>query len=138
MNKKEQAAFDDATNNLREARALRWSTPDGALIPPRRPPAPGGDTGVTTGWDTNVFTRSVTRGWSTCSAHGDGPPKPGSGSQKPIALYSTQSLALRALRVALERNCAAALAGIDDRIEEALAAETVQLGQALAAKAVHA
>lgn len=126
MNKKEQAALDAATNALRTARALRWSTPDGALIPRDVPPPSGGATGATTGWDANVHTRSVTRGWSTCSAHGDGPPRPGSGSQGPIALYSTQTLALRALRVALEHNCAAALAGIDDRIEGALAAGVAQ------------
>lgn len=112
LTKKEKAELERG----RSWRALRWSeveqiAPD--LPIPKYP-------NITTGWTFNTFTRQVRRGWSESMYHGDGEPKKGpgyrGGSQGGIALYSTEELAWRALRCAVEREAAKQLLSIDESI----------------------
>ena len=61
----------------------------------------------------------VERAWSRSVAHGTGPYAVGTiGSQGGVELYSTRTLALRALRYEMEEELATTLAGIDKQIEE--------------------
>ena len=124
MTKKERAAVDaelrEAGVLLTEARtlaALRWTSP----VAPDVPPPPHG---YSEGWDFNAPSGSVWLGWSTSVSHGTGPaPKDGKhplgGSQCGRAMYSTQVLALAALRREIERRAAVALRTIDEQLEAA-------------------
>ena len=120
MNKREQLAFDAAQIQSRINRALRWS--DASEIPPDVPP-PDGYTEYTAGWTFNAYDAGrVERGWSSTVSHGSGePPLAGrysSGSQNGSSMYSTKTLALRAMRCEMEMRFARILAGIDKQIED--------------------
>ena len=95
---------------LHVVRALRWT--DGLterdVLKPR-------SQGITTGWSYNPHTRVVMPMWSESSTHGRGHERK-SGSQQGIALFSTKLRALRALRRAVEVDCARKLAAIDEQI----------------------
>ena len=117
MTKKEKAAMDA----LRQLAALRWTAP---VAPDVQPPATFG--GASTGYFFNAYSAEVSPGWSSSIYHGHGaaPAKAGlTGSQGARALYSTRLLALRAMRHAIELECARKLASVDLAIEEESSAE---------------
>ena len=93
--------------------ALRWTAPV------RRDVDVPKD-GYSEGWDYNAYTREVFTGWSSTVTHGTGPaPEAGkykSGSQQPRRYYSTQALALAAMRHEIEQKAAADLLKIDRQI----------------------
>ena len=108
-----QAAIDRAETLA----ALRWTSPvqQDVGVPKN---------GYSEGWDYNAWTKTVFIGWSGTVSHGTGPaPKAGelkSGSQQPRRYYSTEALALAAMRHEIELNTAAALLKIDRQIAIAL------------------
>lgn len=114
MTKTEKAAMDALKREVSVARALRWTDEvKRDLMPPKM----GGE--VTQGWD--IGGASVRQAWSSSMYNGSGIYLEGGNgikSRDPRSLYSTEELALRALRNTLERKCAEALADIDARIEE--------------------
>lgn len=125
MTKAEKAALDAALRSARVNRALRWSD----APPVRDLPIPTGDQPDTSGWDFNVAAArgfnsnhlcsgAVFRAWSSSVAHSEGAVRARSKSQGGRALYSTRTLALRALRAAIEADTAGLLADIDVEIEK--------------------
>lgn len=124
MNKKEQAELASLREELRIARAFRFTEKVEKDVP--RP-----DCGSTSGWDINEHVgdnswdshSGVYEAWSECVSHGAGVARSMSGSQGGISLYSTKLLALRALRFALERRFAKRLADVDAMIEKELNAK---------------
>jgi hypothetical protein len=120
MNKKEQAAMQAAIDRAETLAALRWTNPVqrdvGVPID-----------GYSQGWDYNAYTRKVFIGWSCAVSHGTGPaPEAGahrSGSQNPKHYYSTEALALAAMRHEIELKTAAELLKIDRQIAAALEIE---------------
>jgi hypothetical protein len=115
LNLKEKAEFARLQAEVRIARALRWSEPVARDLP-----APRLSGNVSQGWDYNIHTCKVEPAWSSSIYHGWGEYIRGESprSQYSFALYSTELLALRALRCELERKAAEALAAIDARIEK--------------------
>ena len=116
--KKATRVIEATRGTMHIVRALRWT--DGECKPDMKKPS--GRYGPTTihGWDYNSFTGKVYRMWSKASRHGQGDaPSPfGGGSQRGRDLYSTKLRALRALRRAIEIDCARKLAKIDEQIRE--------------------
>lgn len=115
MTKKEQAAMQAAIDRADTLAALRWTAPV------RRDVDVPKD-GYSEGWDYNAYTRETRPGWSCRVSHGSGP-APGkdgqrrvSGSQGSRRLYSTQALALAAMRHEIEQKAAADLLKIDRQI----------------------
>ena len=102
--------------------ALRWTAPvqRDVGVP---------EDGYSEGWDYNSYKKEVFRGWSSIVSHGTGPaPEAGryrSASQAARHLYSTQALALAAMRHDIELKAAADLLKIDRQI-----AATQQIGEA--------
>lgn len=119
MNKKEQAAFDTLQSEAEINRALRWS--DVKSVQPDVAPLKGFD--YTNGWLFNSFTKRAYKAWSCSMYHGEGHVidgvRPKHASQRSVNLYSTEKLALRAMRCELEREYANNLAKIDRMINEA-------------------
>lgn len=124
MTKKEQATLDAALEESRILRALRWSEAKNIA---RDVPPPSEWKEYSDGW--SYFTRSlsvdfgsVERMWSSSNNHGyrddEGNIPKHSSVQNPMSLFSTRSLALRALRVELERKYAENLARVDKWIAE--------------------
>jgi hypothetical protein len=114
LNLKEKAEFARLQDEVRIARALRWTEPVARDLP-----APHIAGTVTQGWEHNDF--EVYQAWSSCIRHGSGVCVEGGGiltANGRRDLYSTELLALRALRCELERKAAEALATIDARIEQ--------------------
>jgi len=113
MTKKEQAAMQAAIDRAETLAALRWTNPVSrdVGIP---------ETGYSQGWDYNAWTQQVFIGWSCRVSHGTGPsPEAGkrrSAYQFPRCYYSTQSLALAAMRHEIEKRAAADLLKIDRQI----------------------
>ena len=113
MTKTEQAAMKAAIDRADTLAALRWTAPV------RRDVDVPKD-GYSEGWDYNAYTREVFTGWSDAVTHGTGPaPEVGkhrSGTQQPRRYYSTQALALSAMRHEIEQKAAADLLRIDRQI----------------------
>ena len=111
MTKKEKEALENALTSA----ALRATSPVKPDIPI---PGPGE---VSEGWEA-LFDR-VGIAWSRSCAHGRGPHKKEdkrlSASQGGIALYSTKTLALKAIRYQTECRAAKELRRIDIMIEQA-------------------
>lgn len=113
MTKKEQAEMEQLRKDLRLARALRFTEP---VSPNVKPPSSSGE--LTKGW-IPLGTYESMRAAPACSSSG------GHGwdtqektySQGSRWLFSTKLLALKAGRNEIERQCAAALARIDEEIE---------------------
>lgn len=127
MNKKEQAEMDALREELRIARAFRFTDPvERDVMPPES--CYRGE-GLTTGYDFNEhigadprsYSSAISHQWSGSVSHGDMPYSEYSGSQGSRRLFSTKLLALRALRFALERRFAKRLAAVDAAIEKELA-----------------
>jgi hypothetical protein len=117
MTKKEQAAMRAAIDRAETLAALRWTNPV-----PRDVGIP--ETGYSQGWDYNAYTQEAFIGWSSSVSHGTGPaPEAGkhrNGSQYPRRMYSTEALALAAMRHEIEQKTAADLLKIDRLIAAAL------------------
>jgi hypothetical protein len=117
MTKKEQAAMQAAIDRAEMLAALRWTNPV-----PRDVGIP--ETGYSQGWDYNAYSRNVYLGWSCRVSHGNGPaPEAGkhrSASHGPRRMYSTEALALAAMRHEIEQKAAADLLKIDRLIAAAL------------------
>lgn len=112
MNKKEQAEFDAAKKAVIVARALNWSEPVERDIPVPQ-------NGESKGFTFNIYSAEVMFALSSSANHAtsrDGFPKKTS-SQRPMNLFSTKLLALKALRHAVEKECAEKLASIDMQIQ---------------------
>lgn len=108
-----QAAMQAAIDRADTLAALRWTAPV------RRDVDVPKD-GYSEGWDYNAWKQEVFTGWSGTVSHGTGPaPEVGkhrSGSQQPRRYYSTQALALAAMRHEIEQKAAADLLKIDRQI----------------------
>jgi hypothetical protein len=117
MTKKEQAEMKAAIDRADTLAALRWTNPV-----PRDVGIP--ETGYSQGWDYNAWTREVRIYWRSSVSHGTGPaPEVGrhrSAIQKPLRMYSTEALALAAMRHEIELKTAADLLKIDRLIAAAL------------------
>mgnify|MGYP001598898564 CR=1 FL=1 len=116
MNKKGKVAFDTALKAVHVARALNWTDPvERDVLPPLN--------GTTTGFLINAMSSqpSVLYAMSSSVSHAtslDEFPKKTT-TQGCRWLYSTELLALKALRHELEKKYAESLARIDMRIEKA-------------------
>ena len=122
MTKKEKAEIQSAFDRAETLAALRWTAPVQRDVDVPR-------NGYSEGWDYNSYNKTVFRGWSSSSSHGTGPaPEVGryrSASQDPRRLYSTEALALAAMRHEIEQKTAADLLMIDRQI-----AAAQQIGEA--------
>ena len=124
MTKKEQAEMQAAIDRADTLAALRWTSPVQRDVDLPKD-------GYSEGWDYNSHSRIVFRGWSCRVSHGKGPaPTPEtrrtvSGIQGARRLYSTEALALAAMRHDIELKAAADLLKIDRQI-----AATQQIGEA--------
>lgn len=110
MGKKSNAAKEAAQIRT----ALRW-TDDTDIAPDVLPPTSRDE--LTTGWTFNAHSRRVDVACSSVISHAIGRTDKTT-AQQPIRLFSTRVRALRALRVALEREFAAELAKIDGLLAE--------------------
>lgn len=112
MNKKEQAEFAAAKRAVIVARALNWSEP---VLPDIEPPK----SGIVKGYIYNAHSCVIMYAISSPVSHATGwdkfPVK--TSSQRPLSMYSTELLALKALRHAVEKECAEKLADIDIEIQ---------------------
>lgn len=123
MNKKEAAEMERLRQELRVAKALRYSN---APVPSMVPPPAAGSSGYVNGWIFNAYNMVVEKAWteSTCHSRGQWRDPDGkrerhiSASQGGISLYPSYRAAAEALRQAVERECAEKLAKIDRMIEE--------------------
>jgi len=118
MTKKEQQAMADLQQELRLAKAMRF-TED--VRPDVAPPS---GSGLTKGFLYNNYIGGhsgphVEPACSGCVSHAFGQDDHTT-TQDPKFLYSTRLLALRALRHSVEIQVATLLAGIDQQIEEEL------------------
>jgi len=108
-----QAAIDRAETST----ALRWTNPVHRDVGVPKD-------GYSEGWDYNAWSKTVYIAWSDAVSHGTGPaPKAGayrSGSQGPRRYYSTEALALAAMRHEIELKTATELLKIDRQIAAAL------------------
>ena len=113
MTKKEQAAMQAAIDRADMLAALRWTAPVQRDVDVPKD-------GYSEGWDYNAHSREARPGWSCRVSHGTGPaPEAGkhrSASQQPRRYYSTQALALAAMRHEIEQKAAADLLKIDRQI----------------------
>ena len=117
MTKKEIAQFEALENELRLAKAFRF-TPQ--VLPDVEAPNAGqpdtkGYIFIAAGNCTRLAASSSSR--HITGAHQVPDPRVGIATQGGIPLYSTKLLALRALRHEVEKECAARLAAIDKQIE---------------------
>lgn len=108
-----QAAIEQAR---RISAARRWT--DDSDIEPDVPP-PSGFNELTTGWVYNAYARRIDVACSSSVSHAIGRTDRTT-TQGARALYSTRERALRALRVALERQFAEELAKVDALLEREL------------------
>lgn len=124
MNKKEKVQFDNAIREAALNRALRWSEPE------QEPdvPAPGYMEELSRGWmpkDYYIHSDRRDYAWPACSSavgHGTGWVK--TTTQRPVELYSTKLLALRASRAKAEKQFAKILAEIDHEIQKEIDSPT--------------
>lgn len=118
MTKKERKEFDDAIEHARRLGALRWTSPVARDVP--QPST----FEYSSGYDYNAYSLRTNKAWSSSVSHGDGDaPKPGEGyrsaSQGARRLYSSELLALKAMRCEIETEGAIKLAAVDAMIAEA-------------------
>lgn len=123
MNKREQAEMDDLREQLRLAKAMRFTERVVEDVPCPKP----GEKHMTIGWMV-VGMESHARAEPACSAwnrHGRGQTKEAH-AQGGVPLFSSRLLALRAARNVLEDHFAKLLAGVDKKIEDILNQENNQ------------
>lgn len=122
MTKKEQEAMKEAIDRANLLAALRWTEPVSKdLPPPSHSWKPGStESRYTEGWAFNDYNKTVYQAWSESISHGTGPypsdSRYRSASQRPLSMFSTKLLALKALRHAVEKIAAADLMEIDRQI----------------------
>jgi hypothetical protein len=120
MTKKERAEFDAAILRAGILAALRWTDRVEADVPP-----PGFDEPNTSGWELivgyDLDTCRVREAWSSSVSHGSRSRESGCASQGSISLYSTELLALKALRHKVEQKSAERLYRLDTLIAKAAA-----------------
>jgi hypothetical protein len=122
MTKKEQAYVSDLENQLRLAKALRWTQPVEPDVAPPKPEERGNR--LATGYLYNAYFNGFTQGrvepsCSSSISHNFGSNTKTS-SQGARHLYSTPVLAWQAMRYDVEKDCAKRLAYIDKQIEDLL------------------
>ena len=113
LNKKEQKILDDLQQQLRMAKAFRFTEP----VEPDVLPPEAGKSGLHKGFLWNEPSRRVVLACTTSFSHSFGHDDK-TDQQNACPLYSTRLLALRALRRAMEDQMAIALAKIDEEIEK--------------------
>lgn len=118
MTKKEQAAYEEALDEIRILSALRWTTRVERDV---LPPHPMDAIKYTNGWNFNSHAVRVFKVWSSSIYHGegwveDGKEIPRNASQQPQRLYSSELKAWQAMRQELEWKYARELAAIDKQI----------------------
>ena len=117
MTKKEQLELDSLREQLRIAKALRFTE---EVKPDVMPPGRMSD-GLTKGFLYNAYGDGrIAPACSSSMSHNFGSDK-ATQSKDARPLYSTRLLALRGLRHAVELECAKRLAGIDKQIDQELA-----------------
>ena len=118
MTKKEKAEVGELIKRANTLAALRWTEEVKADIP-----KPDSCSAETHGWDYFAYCYYdcdiVEQAWSSSCSHGQGPSR-GPGLRGGITLFSTELLALKALRHVVEKECAARLYRIDRKIEKVL------------------
>ena len=110
MNKKELAELDALRMEVRVAKAFRLGSPVARDLPP-----PTGSLALTRGWNFNWHSKAVFMACSDVISNGEGWEK--TTSQNPRHLFSTELVALKALRYEVAYRAARELADIDARIE---------------------
>jgi hypothetical protein len=118
MNKKEQAALDEAKKMADLRYSLRWTSKERInhdLHPEYKK--------TIFGYSFNTHNERIYPEWSQLARHGSGHPPEEitwktSASQNGVSLYSTKQLALKALRFELEIKFAETLRRIDNQIDE--------------------
>ncbi len=123
MNKKEEAAFKALADERDKFKALRWTPKIEPDVPKPATSLPFG--ALSKGWrcHNHDLNFRLHKGISSCGSHAvtdtynDWPKK--TDSQRPIDLFSSPSLALRAARHEIAERCAEVLARIDREIDKA-------------------
>jgi hypothetical protein len=110
MNKKESAEMQALKDQI--IRLQAWKLTD--KVDRDLPPPAHGSNGLTRGWDFNDYSNSVFKVCSSSIHHGHGWEK--TSSQDPRHLFSTEELAYRALRYAVEQKSLDAMSKIDAAI----------------------
>lgn len=121
MTKKEQAEMQALRDEIRLAKALRWTGP----APTKDVPPPTGWGELSVGWwyrENEQWGDKVDQGCSSSVTHSTHSTTKTS-TQGPRYFYSTKLRALQALRVEVELVSAKRLAAIDAQIEAELAKE---------------
>lgn len=112
MTKAERALVEQLRSDLALLSAFRLTGPvERDLLPP----TDYFSQGLSRGWDYNLHSMSVGKACSSAVHHGRGWER--TSSQKPLALFSTEERAWRALRRAVELQALRHLADIDEAIE---------------------
>lgn len=124
MTKAEKARMAELEKQLLLARALRFTDPVEPDVPI---PATFGKERLAKGFLFNAYTPRVVPACSSSVFHAFGR-NDQTDSQGARRLFSTRLRALRALRHAVEMECAQKLAGIDLQIEQELAGEGEENG----------
>ncbi len=113
MTKKEKELLDEALLRIELLTAFHWTSPI-------EPDIPVPKNGLVSGWMYTLNSRNVYAAWSTSNKHGDMPYTPQFWYGNGIALYSTKTKALAALRNAIEVQVAKDLLDIDNRITDSM------------------
>lgn len=115
MNKKEQAEMENIRNEMRKARALRFTDKVYQdVLPPSHNEGYGK---LNTGFVFNSHNCSIDIACSSSFSHGKGQANKTT-SQQAISMFSSRLLALKAMRNEIEQECAKKLAKIDGYIEK--------------------
>lgn len=118
MNKKEQAEIEELRNQLRIAKAFRFTE----KVEPDVPIPELFSRELSKGFSFNSYTGEISRACSSSishSVHNDEKTT----TQCPRCLYSTRTLALKAMRYEMEQRFAKELADVDKQIEQELMLE---------------
>ena len=111
MTKKERAQFDSAIKAARIAGALRWTSPVAPDVP-----TPTQFSTLSKGWLFGTYSQRVERACSSMTGHSFGNDDKTT-TQGSKFLYSTELLALKAMRHEMESDFARKLAAVDERIQ---------------------
>lgn len=121
VTKKEQAVFDAAIERAETLAALRWTEPvERDVMPPKSlsETLEGWEFSECRAWD-SLSKEAVYPMWTESACHGTRKPHDYIASHGSRQLFSTELLALKALRHAIELKAANTLRQIDARIEAA-------------------
>ena len=113
MNKKELAEMESLRVELLRAKSFRLTD----KVERDLPPPPFSRDGLTKGWDYNAHSLAANKHCSSSMYNGSGWEK--TTSQQPRSLFSTELLALRAMRYHVEQEAMTRLAAVDALIAAA-------------------